>query len=518
MVETTHIKDNSAPANGLSTGSQAKNTVLGNEVIRAAIALIIAFAVISVSVSTHLLNPLLAIATAFCLSIALTNWLPGIGLITVFVAAIFQNTFVALVSPEITSQTSFSIIRGYNFIILSAAWAVAVGTYLFRLRGENPALDRIMKITLTLFAVITFYFALGVLSNPLGAAIYLRSIATGVMFFQLCVILFAISKPKPTIALMMIVFLLLVTGYMELFFRDQWNALINGLDFWELSSKSERESLAWDKQAAERGIVTLSVFDNFSVVLFNTPLLSSLKIQITRLLGPNMHPISYAYLITFFIMFCAFRGHLLTAALLVPLVIFANAKGAIILLILVSSGWLAARIFGTKFAVLALGAVLGLYILGGIVVGLYIGDYHVLGFMGGVYNFFENPFGRGIGLGGNLSVNFANLNWPEYQAAGRTPIAIESAIGVLMYQMGLGAFIYIGVCIWIAGKTIMIGRQSGHSLHIAAGFALLAILANGIFQEEALFSPLAYGLIMALNGMIIGSAIRHDDFKGLIKA
>ncbi|MEP3671530.1 MAG: hypothetical protein ABJM86_01130, partial [Hyphomicrobiales bacterium] len=62
-------------------------------------------------------------------------------------------------------------------------------------------------------------------------------------------------------------------------------------------------------------------------------------------------------------------------------------------------------------------------------------------------------------------------------------------------------------------KTVCLGASTKNSLHIVAGFALITILVNGIFQEEALLSPSGFGLIMALNGMILGAAIRTGAFR-----
>jgi len=305
-----------------------------------------------------------------------------------------------------------------------------------------------------------------------------------------------------------ITLLLIFVGYLELFFVEEWNLLINGEAYWSLTFIDIWNSLTWDRNAADRGLVVKSIYDGFTVDLFNTPLLSEFKISIRRLLGPNLHPISFAYVLAFFMTFALYRGKFVLGALLFPLLVFTNAKGPLIMVFLVAGAWFASRLFGHRFAIASLCAIVTLYITLGIIVGLYIGDYHVLGFMGGVYNFFEFPIGRGIGSGGNLATNFAELDWGAYQAAGRTPIAIESAVGVLLYQLGIGTFIYLGTCIWIAWKTVKVGARSGQSLHMISGFMLVVILANGVFQEEALFSPLAFGFIMALNGMVLGGCLK----------
>ncbi|MEP1441860.1 MAG: hypothetical protein ABJK39_02495 [Hyphomicrobiales bacterium] len=478
---------------------------VSGDLVRAFIAMICGFAIISTAVSAHIISPIFAVGMIIILVAAMTRWMPETALIAVLIAMIFQNTFVALASPSIETTTSFNIIRGYNFVILCGAWGISVLMYLFHFRGQNSELDRLSNVVFALVGIIGVYFLAGFVQNPLGAVIYLRSVATAVMLFQLCLIIFGFFRPRFTPAMTMITLAIILVGYVELLFVNEWNRLINGESFWNLTFIDGRNSLIWDRDAVERGIVVKSIFDIFTVDLFNTPLLADLKISIRRLLGPNLHPISFAYIIGFFLAFSLYRGKFILAGLLFPLLIFTNAKGPIILLVLVSFAWIAAKLFGHRFAFFSLLAAVFAYVCLGVVVGLHIGDYHVLGFMGGVYNFFEFPIGRGIGTGGNLATNFAELDWSAYQAAGRTPIAIESAVGVLLYQLGFSAFLYIGMCGWFAWKTVQVGAKTGQSVHLVAGFMLLVILANGVFQEEALFSPLAFGFIMAFNGMILGA-------------
>jgi len=475
------------------------------DLMRAFITLTCSTLIIVGAVFAHVINPLFAIGMTVILIAAVTRWMPETALIAVFVAIIFQNTFVAVASPSIDSASSFNIVRGYNFIILCGAWSTSVLMYLMYFKGQNSEIDRLSKIVFILIGVIGIYFVIGFVQNPLGAVIYLRSVASAVMLFQVCLIVFGFFNPRFTPVMTILTLALILTGYVELFFADEWNRLINGETFWHLSNVDARESLLWDRDAAERGVVVKSVFDGFTVILFNTPLLADFKIVIRRLLGPNLHPISFAYIIGFFLTFAIYRGKFILAGLLVPLLIFANAKGPIILLFFVTLAWIAARLFGHRFAFFSLLAAVCAYIGLGVIVGLNIGDYHVLGFMGGIHNFVELPIGRGIGTGGNLATNFAELDWPAYQAAGRTPFAIESAVGVMLYQLGFAAFLYLGVCGWLAWKTVQVGAKTGQSIHLVAGFMLLAILANGVFQEEALFSPLAFGFVMALNGMILGA-------------
>jgi hypothetical protein len=123
-------------------------------------------------------------------------------------------------------------------------------------------------------------------------------------------------------------------------------------------------------------------------------------------------------------------GYPLLALVALPLVVFCSVKGALILILFVSMAWLSTRLLGAV-ATLVLGLLaLILYAILGIYTGLQIEDYHVLGFMGGWNGFLQNPFGRGLGVGGNLSEGFSSIDWSAAQQAGAVDGAVESAVGV----------------------------------------------------------------------------------------
>ena len=253
------------------------------DLVRAFITLLFGTIIIAGAVFGHVINPLFAIGMTVILIAAVTRWMPETALIAVFIAIIFQNTFVALASPSIDTASSFNIVRGYNFIILCGAWSTSVLMYLLYFKGVNSEIDRISNIIFILIGVIGVYFVIGFVQNPLGAVIYLRSVASAVLLFQICLIIFGFFNPRLTPVMTMLTLVLILTGYIELFFADEWNRLINGETFWYLSNVDAREAFQWDRDAAERGIVVKSIFDDFSVILFNTPLLADFKIVIRRL-------------------------------------------------------------------------------------------------------------------------------------------------------------------------------------------------------------------------------------------
>ena len=84
----------------------------------------------------------------------------------------------------------------------------------------------------------------------------------------------------------------------------------------------------------------------------------------------------------------------------------------------------------------------------------------------------------------------------------------ECAIGVLIYQMGMAAFVPLGFYFAMALKAWRLYATSGNLTQGLAGFGVMVVLLNGLFQEEALFAPPALGLLLSLTGLVIGSQIR----------
>lgn len=470
---------------------------------------LLCLAITIVPVATHFVSPGLAIAFQFVLVSGCVLYLtPLVPLVVVF-ALVFQNLFVSLFSGYLVDGNDYNFVRGYNFLTMMISWLWLFGHYTVHWRDKPAELNRIMLVCLGGFVLIGLYLLVGMAKNPTGAIIYLRNVITPLILFQIFLLtsqrLFQPILPF-FVALTALIILL---GYVEMSDRVFWLDITNGWRIWELGFKDEIDNLVWDKLARETGHVNLGILDTMAVDFLNTPLLGDYGFTILRMSGPNIHAISYSYLLSFLAILMLMSGRWIFALLIVPLLLLASAKGALIMIFLALAALLARRLFGAVFAYGALLLVLIAYIGIGIFVGLRIGDYHVLGFMGGVHDFLGNPFGRGLGDGGNLVANFGALDWPAYQAAGRTPVAMESAVGVLLHQMGVATFGLLALYFWISVRTYKISLVSRLPLHSIASFILAIVVVNGIFQEEAIFSPLALGLIMALNGHVIGGSLRR---------
>jgi hypothetical protein len=228
-----------------------------------------------------------------------------------------------------------------------------------------------------------------------------------------------------------------------------------------------------------------------------------------RLVGPNFHPISFAYAISFFaiVLIAARRGAIYLLAVL-PLLVVIGSKGAIAYLLLTALALLVARSYRGNALFASFAVVVAVYAGAALAVALAEGNYHALGLIGGLKQFAGNPLGHGLGAGGNLTVE--HMDWSRAQELGYTDQAMESAVGVLLFQMGLAGLVFLAFLCWLSWYCWREYRRSGEIMLAAASFGILVITANGLLQEEALFAPLALALMSLLAGLGIGRAIGSD--------
>lgn len=476
--------------------------------IRALMTVAGALVIVALPLVANAANSLLGMLTLAALVIPCALFSPAMLVTAFFCGFIFQNTVVAMLSDWVASKAEFDMMRAYNFFTVCLAWVTVAGQLLAGRLPCPPGLVPILKASVAALAVIGLYFVLGFALYGTLAVINLRNIATPLLLFQVCVVLFAGVPLRLGPELSLVGLLLLFCGYAEFLFRGDWLALTNGETYWSFATGPNWATLALDKQARDTGLVVGSLLDTFRITLFNSPLFADLDIVMLRLFGPNMHAISYAYCLAFFSLFTLYRGRLLQALAFLVLLVLASAKGPVLVFLLAGMSWIVFQLFGSRIALWLHLLVLAVYAVSGVILGLRIGDFHVLGLMAGLHDFVTNPLGRGIGAGGNLSPLFFTINWYEAQAVGRTPFPVESSVGTLLYQMGIAAFLVIGVYAWIAWRLLDLARFTRNALHAAFAFALMALIVNGLFQEEAYFSPLALAVYMALAGVMLGAGVR----------
>lgn len=484
------------------------------EAARAILTLTAVAAMTAIPLVAHTIHPLFGILMVALLAGGCAFYAPQVSILAILFSFMFQNLIVSLLADGIRNDDEFDLIRAYNFLTLCVSWLVMAGCFLARWRYRPPGIDLFVKVTVVNLVVIGVYFLLGFVLYKTAAIINLRNIVTPLLLFQICLMVFSTRVARLGPALTAMGLLLILCGFLEFLFRDAWLLYTNSTTYWTLSFGPNWSTLAYDKMADQTGRVVTNLTDTFKIDFFNSPILSDFGIVMMRIFGPNMHAISFAYCLSFFSIFALYRGRLVQAGLFFVLLFLCNAKGPLIVFLLVGFSWTVFQLFGSRLALTLHALALAAYALAGVFIGRQIGDYHVLGLMSGFLEFFRNPIGHGIGAGGNLSPLFATINWEEAQAIGHTPFPVESSVGTLMYQLGFFAFLVLSTYVWMAWRLLKLARQTRNSLHAAASFALLAIVVNGLFQEEAYFAPLSLALYLALAGMILGAGIR----SGLIES
>ncbi|QFI73119.1 hypothetical protein F8237_12350 [Bradyrhizobium betae] len=471
--------------------------------------LLIAVATIGFVPVLHVASPVLSLTVEVLVAIAIVLAVPTYApLIAIFVL-FFQNLFVSILSPLVSIPSDLDFIKGYNFLVCSVMWLTTFGLYVFGQRNQSAEIVRLMRWGVVTLAVVGLYFAIGFVQDGQPASVYLRNIVLPLFLFQLSLLTAATFEVRATPFLVTLAVVLIICGYVEFAFRDVWLAVTNGYTFWGFDELKATHSGVWEAQMRATGDVPVDLKDRFSFDFLNTPLLEGFGLsKILRIHGPNMSAISFGYGIAFFGLFLFSVGRPFLALAALPLLILCSVKGALITVLFVIAAWISTRLLGAVVTLVLGLLALMVFAVVAIRVGLQIGDYHVIGLMGGLNGFLEKPFGRGLGIGGNLSDSYFSIDWSAAQAAGTIDGAAESAIGVLIYQMGIAALVPLGFYFAMALKAWRLYASSGFLTQGLAGFGVMVVLLNGLFQEEALFAPPALGLMLSLTGLVIGSQIR----------
>ena len=388
----------------ISPSAPSHPPILPERMQDVAITLVLATASIAFAPVLHGLSPLFAIAALTLIACAVVIATPAHAPAIAIFVLLFQNLFVSILSPVIADNSALDFIKGYNFLACSVMWLVTLLLYVARRRDNSAEVNRLMIASTCALGAIGLYFVYGFAQNGVAAAIYLRNIVLPIFLFQLALLTAASFEMRVTPALVTIAVLYLVCGYVELIFRDFWLHITNGYAYWQFDEIKATNSGTWEREMRATGQVLVELKDRFSFNFLNTPLLEGLGLSnILRVFGPTLSAISYAYGVCFFALFLFSVKRPLLGVAALPLAIFCSVKGGLIMVVYVAVSWLATRLIGAV-ATLGVGLIgLIVYAAFGLYLGLQIGDFHVIGFMGGWNGFLQQPFGRGLGSGGNLS-------------------------------------------------------------------------------------------------------------------
>jgi hypothetical protein len=458
-------------------------------------------------VAFHVVSQPMAVVLCVLLSVLLTTVFTTSVPVALIVAYVFQNLFVAMVSPYIDTIDQLNSIRAYNFVMTATVWLVLTIGYWLDRADMDRRMRLMIDVTTGVLILIGIYFAVGVASSGESAATYLRNIAAPFLLFQIFALV-AYRYSLPFIkALVIIAVATAAYGFCELFAQQALFHIFNGDVYISLRVRQEYEAGVWLKELQQTGHVMRSYLDSLVIDFLNTPLID-FDLRLYRLLGPNFHSISFAYALTVFALILAASGRWWWPLLTLPLLAVIGSKGALVALFLVTTFLLLAKHVRMFRNISWYFATLAAYAAAGIAVGIRAGDYHVIGFIGGLRGFIANPLGRGIGAGGNLSLSVSSFDWSTSQQLGHTDVALESSVGVLLYQMGVAAIAVLAVLFWITLTLWRHYRATRQPMYAAGAFGIAVIVVNGIFQEEAMFAPLALGLMCAFAGLMLGATYR----------
>ncbi len=417
-----------------------------------------------------------------------------------------QNAFIAYVSPGINNLNDFRLLLGSSFLNLVLTACVCVPAWVklrYRVMVANNDLLRWMLLFL---AVVAAYSVLGLFyRSPADVLLYVRVYLTGSLLFAIGIAYgFHISHSYTVSVIRVLACILVLWGIVEFFWSYDFYTFFNVASYlaYKFTASGQQEAVS-----TARDVMTYSTHSYLNLTGF-------LGNEILRPNGPEIHPITYAYCAAFTGLICFIYRSYWVALLAFCIVVLTGAKGAITLVTMTYLLYLFYYFVRRPHLLLfALITVLGIYLAAGLIYGMQIHDYHVVGFIGGLRGFLDDPLGHGIGVGGNLSSQHQIETWKDrelWQNIGAS-YGFESALGVMIYQMGIG-FLVVLIFFWKVWRSVWKAALSfaDEPRLVIVPIALAFIFVNGVFQEEA-FSPAGWGLWFMFSGFLLVKRWKQDS-------
>ena len=432
---------------------------------------------------------------------------PLAGFIVYLQLLLYQNVVVSVFSGSMSSS-DYTVVSATSFVaglVLASAPVLRIIQGGSPFRSNHRGITRTMRLVLIAIGVALAYTALGaVVAGPTQAVVGFRN-ATALLFAIVLGLDIGDRWSYRTVATCFLASIVLgvFLSLIEISDPAWYLSLVHAADFGNLKNY---QSVKAHLFAAE------NVIDTMTSLPFNSGLLTEIFSGTTyRFGGPNMHSISYGYVLAISGLILLSLGRFGLAVPLGILVFMIGVKGAAILFIATGLLYQVWRITANLKFLLACGfAFAAVYIGYGVTSGLAAGDFHALGFIGGVNGFLENPLGHGIGVGGNLSLGtLTETKWQEFQHTGAANVGLESAVGVLIYQIGIGcvAMVVAIIALLRAGSFGVAWRKPKLTDLLFIGLCMG--LVNGVFQEEA-YSPYAVGLLALFCGVLVANGRRTE--------
>ena len=432
------------------------------------------------------------VAMPILLAILYTN-APLAGLLVYFQFLIYQNVVIAVAAVGMPAF-NFTVLLGTNFLAITLMAGIGAGR-LFQ-PPWRQATKRMMSVIILAVLLARCYAAVGaVRAGPTSAAVYFRE-----FIGPTCAVVVGLDVGRiwgfrtVTIGLLTSVVFSIFIALTEVAIPLDYYSWINAVDFTNLKSTSSLATMTYS---------ALDIVDQNTTALFNFGWDSASLAAATsfRFGSSVLNPISYAYILVIAGLAAISLHRYLWLIVIVPLLIAIGVKGAAILLVLALCLYTILVTTGSgRLTFVSTAALLMLYVVYGIRQSLAFDDYHALGFIGGWHGFLSNPLGRGLGVGGNMSSTALNTNWANSIQKRGADFAVESAVGVLLYQMGIGALAIFAVFGSLLKAAPFLRRKpQGRDIWF---LALATVVVNGVFQEEA-YAPTAAGLISLICAVVV---------------
>ena len=451
---------------------------------------------------------------------SIVGWLylkaPLAGALVFFQILIYQNLIISVFSPGMDYMPTFVVLEGTNFAVLGAIAVIGLSRLMAPYWWRRSS--GLLWLVLAALAMTVLYSLLGASkAGPTSAMVYFRNFTS-----PLLAVLVGLDLGRTwsfrTVATAFIssVVLAIGLGLIEYFDPLDYYAWVNEVTFYQLRYTAEPQDF----------YVPADIVRHFTAAFMNISGGSTNDWSLTsfRIGSSIITPTSFAYLLSVVSLAAVSlrRGSWLLVT--VPMMFLLGVKGALLLLIISLILWWIWELTCSKPMLIVSGILLSIgYVTFGITSGLDNNDYHVVGFLGGVHGFMSNPLGHGLGVGGNLSAT-AKAGFKMDGPGGFTHMgadfALESAVGVLLYQTGIASLLVFAVFIAVLSAGPL-GELRGNQLRPLRQdimyFAVATIMVNGVYQEEA-YSPYAAGIIMLLCSCAIANGRRpHVVYKSVVR-
>jgi hypothetical protein len=425
-------------------------------------------------------------------------------IIFLLICIIFQNLLYTFLSPFISTKADLTLLQGVHFAIIAIIGVLSLGVV-----ARKGILDRkILLYILATLAILCVYGAIGTWRSSFSsAASYFRYYANGIFLFCIGALF---GEKHPFEYLVRILYRLLLVSLfvclLELVLDNAWYEFSSSYAFLKV------KYVDWEFGT------DVSQWLHFRFM--NLPGIHDIYSR--RLLGTVMHHVSQSYLLSLLALIAVYLRRYVLAALVLLLAVVTGVKGAIITTFFAFALLGCRRALGPRHFPLSFALLAG-YVVAAVIYGTYVKDWHVIGLTTSLKMFPQHPLGNGLGLGGNLSQQYMIIKkfgmpgWSAWQDLGRADFALESGLGVLLYQVGIFTGVFVGFYRRVALEMHRLLAVAGGALReYVFILALVVILVNSLFQEEA-FSPYASGLLFLLAGCQYQALARRSREKSAAK-